>query len=143
MSELVTVSRNKPARKEGDTFFKSHTAKQLNILPREPEFISPPSAKLASFSINIKLAVIQLQTPSPHKPILSPSIEKAVQRFGSRSFCYIDCNCRKKVQNNVNCKGSIAQYHVCKVRHGDTIDSANYQTERKACLGTTIPATGV
>lgn len=124
------------------TLSSNATAKQ-HILPRAPEFISSPSVKLASFSINIKLAVIQFQTHSPHKPILSTSIEKAVQRFGSKSFCYIGCKCRKKVQNNVNCKEGIAQYHICKVRYGDTIDSANYQTQRKTRLGTTSPATGV
>lgn len=140
VSLLLWVGK-KPAKK-GVTFFKSHTAKQ-QILPRGPEFISPPSVKLASFSINIKLAVIQFQTHRPHKPILSTSIEKAVQCFGSRSFCYIACKCRKQVQNNTNCKGGIAQYHVCKVRYANTTDSANYQMERKAHRGTTIPATGV
>lgn len=143
LNELVTVSRNQTAKKEGDTFFKSHTAKQ-HILPRKPEFISSPSVKLASFSINIKLAVICFQTHSPHKPVLSTSMEKAVQHFGSRSFCYIGCKRREKVQNNMNCKGGLAQYHVCKVRYGwGHYRLSQYQTVRKARLGTTISATGV
>lgn len=136
MSEFVTVNRSKPAKKKkkNPTFFKCHTTKE-HILLRERELLLSPPVKLASFSTAINLAIIHSQTYSPHKLMLSISTGKG--KFNNLTADLFG-KCRQKVYK---AKQSEVQREHGAVSHlyGDSTDSANYQTERKAHFGTTQP----